>query len=437
VTSLTDKLKALGVKVGANDLPAPQPALSSNSLLEQVLGGHTWPTHLGETYAVEAHYPVGQSDIHTSLELSAPLQVLAEWAGDARIQAMPVAAFAFLDTETTGLSGGTGTYPFLVGVGRFEHGETGDEFHLAQFFLRDPLEEPAQLAALEEFLAPCQAIVTFNGKAFDAPLLNTRYTVHGWRAPLADLAHIDLLHLARRLWHDRIPSRTLSNLEYQILGTARSEQDIPGWDIPRIYRQYLNSGDPGELRRVFYHNAMDVISLAALMNHMASLLANPLELGNQHGVDLIALARLFEDLGQIEAAAALYVHGLGHEDALTQRMPRPVLLQAIGRLALIHKRRGEWEKAIQLWQQAAYHQHLDAFIELAKCHEHIFKDYPAATRWTQAAADLVNSPNAQTGSGTILTPYERRQWLADLQHRLDRLQKLASRSQSRPQSPAP
>src|SRR5512139_1946924 len=98
--------------------------------------------------------------------------------------------WAFVDTETTGLAGGSGTYAFLVGVGRYED----DGFHLVQFFMRDPTEEPALLLALESYLAHCHALVTFNGKAFDAPLLNARYILQGWRSPLRDLAHIDLLH---------------------------------------------------------------------------------------------------------------------------------------------------------------------------------------------------------------------------------------------------
>jgi uncharacterized protein len=89
-------------------------------------------------------------------------------------------SFAYLDIETTGLMGGAGTYAFLVGVGRFET----DGFHLAQFFMRDPAEEPAHLLALEEYLAPCEMLVTYNGKSFDAPLLNTRYLAQGWKSPL-------------------------------------------------------------------------------------------------------------------------------------------------------------------------------------------------------------------------------------------------------------
>ena len=124
----------------------------------------------------------------------------------------------FLDTETSGLSGGTGTYAFLVGAARF----IDDKFVLQQFFMRDPAEEPALLEGVANFLAPCEALVTFNGKAFDAPLLTTRYKLHYIPVPYKEYSHLDLLPLARRLWRDRLPSRALKYLEEHVLGFTRS-----------------------------------------------------------------------------------------------------------------------------------------------------------------------------------------------------------------------
>jgi uncharacterized protein YprB with RNaseH-like and TPR domain len=419
VSELSDKLKSLGVKVGAQEVKPPEKLKPSG--LEEILGGGTRQTPLGETYVVEARFPYGQEHGRARLALQAPRGVLAEWAREPRLANMAPTDFAFLDTETTGLSGGVGTYAFLVGVARFE--EAG--LHLAQFFMRDPSDEPGQLAALEEFLAPCQALVTFNGKAFDAPLLLTRYLSHGWQPPLQGLAHVDLLHLARRLWRDRLPSRTLGMLEAHILGAGRSEEDIPGWLIPEIYFKYLRTGDPEPLKSVFYHNAMDVVSLAALMEHMALLLDDPEGLGSEHGVDLIALAKLYEDLGNQPAAARLYIHGLEHEDARAEQMPRPVLLQGLHRLAAMHKRQRNWQSAIELWEQAAQHQDLEAHVELAKCHEHILRDSAAAQRWTQAAITMVVEGLALAPDGRPIGQYERRQRLSELSHRLERLEKKA------------
>jgi uncharacterized protein YprB with RNaseH-like and TPR domain len=409
--SLSEKLKSLGVKVGVQDLAPPQ--LRSPYSIDQVLSGSTLLTQLGETYLVEARYPPEYQHGRRGLCCRAPLQSLAAWAQEQRICDYPLESFAFLDTETTGLSGGTGTYPFLIGVGRFE----GQEFHLAQFFMRDPLEEPAQLAALEAFLAPCEAVVTFNGKSFDLPILNTRFISHGWRTPFLDTAHVDLLHLARRLWRDRLSSRTLGSLEYHILGTARTGDDVPGWMIPQLYFDYLRSGDARPLVSVFYHNAMDVLSLAALFGHTAELLSDPLSSVVEHGVDLVALGKLFEDMGDTDLASRLYLVGLERD------LPREILLDAIHRLAMIHKRQDNLQVAAELWQQAAGYAHIQAHIELAKLYEHRFRDPLQALQWTQSAIEIMR--------GSALPGFERRHWLDELERRQNRLlRKLANQDDS-------
>ncbi len=337
------------------------------------------------------------------------MNALADWAGDSRISDFTIESFAFLDTETTGLSGGTGTYAFLIGAGRFIKGE----FHLHQLFMRDPVEEPAQLYALEEFLAPCQALVTYNGKAFDIPLLISRYTSHGWQTPFYDYAHVDLLHLCRRLWRDRLPSRTLGYIEAHILGAQRSQEDVPGWMIPQLYFDYLRSGYAEALRGVFYHNALDVVSLAALLAHTSDVLSNPLTEGSTHGVDLLSLARLFEDIGHIDSATQLYIHGLEHPDILDGDIPDEIIFKAVERLARIYKQQGDFEFALPLWQSAAGHGHIDSYIELAKYYEHRSEDIQLALYWTDGALSCLNSPSAGE--------FMRIRWLPEIEHRKSRL----------------
>ncbi len=399
--SLSDRLKSLGVNVGAQNLPPPRTA--NPYTIDRVLDGHPSTTTLGETYVVEARYSNDYAQGVAPLWVEQPLDAIAAWVQDERIRSLDSQAFAFLDTETTGLSGGTGTYAFLIGVGRFE----GTEFHLEQFFMRDPLEEPAQLAALEEFIAPCTALVTFNGKSFDVPLLTTRYRTHGWRPPFADQLHIDLLHLARRLWRDRLPSRTLPNLEYQILGALRTEQDVPGWMIPQLYFDYLRTGDARPLKSVFYHNSMDVLSLAALLSHTAALLANPLSDHIEHAEDILAMAKLFEEQGQYEIAIQLYLRGMQAD------LPDEAMIIALQRLALIHKRQDNLAAAVTLWEEAARRQHLHAHIELAKYYEHRMQDYTEAIYWTETALSIIGQPG--------FPAYEKDLWQAELEHRLARL----------------
>ena len=272
--SLSDKLKSLGVKV-ATDIPAPKP--EEHFDINSVLSGVLLPTLLGETFMYEERFASDYHHGRAPIRIAAPLDVMSAWAADARLRELPIESFAFLDTETSGLAGGTGTYAFLVGVARFA--ESG-EFVLQQFFMRDPSEEPAMLEGLAQFLAPAHALVTFNGKAFDAPLLATRYRLHNIPIPFKDFAHLDLLPLARRLWRDRLESRTLKYLEENILQAPRTIEEVPGYEIPYLYFDYLRDGDARPLKGVFYHNAMDVVAMAALLSHTAALLANPFHEGH-------------------------------------------------------------------------------------------------------------------------------------------------------------
>jgi len=404
VSSLSDRLRSLGVKVGASEISPPLKV--EKYPIERVLPGSYLETDQGQAYVVENDYPREYQHGNQNLCLEAPLEALEKWAGEPGLHTLDIQSFAFLDTETSGLAGGTGTYAFLVGAGRFE----GDQFHLEQFFMRDPSEEGALLLAVEKFLAPCRALVSFNGKAFDAPLLNTRYTLAGWKSPLPGLHHVDLLHIARRLWRDRLPSRTLGNLEVQILGTSRTEEEVPGWMIPQLYFDYLRSGDAREMKNVFYHNAMDVLSLAALFKHIAGLLADPLHTTELHNIDRASLARLFEDLKDHELAVQLYENSL-HQSA--NGLPDELFWDTLQRLSFLHKRQGNFSLAISLWEKAARSGYLYAYVELAKVFEHVRRDYQQALEWTQQALQCIQKSS--------FSPYERAYWQPELEHRLERL----------------
>ena len=404
-TPLADKLKNLGIKFGTTNL---QPVVSKQKKdvpIQSIVEGHFISTRQGETFISEQVYPPDYRHGHTPLRVCVPLLTFAQWAGDVRLNNLSLESFAFLDTETSGLAGGTGTYAFLVGVGRFE----GEAFHLAQFFMRDPAEEGALLEGLMKFLAPCGALVTFNGKAFDAPLLVTRYSLHGIPVPFKDFVHLDLLPLARRLWRDRLPSRALKFLEENVLGAPRTSDEVPGYEIPYLYFEYLRTGDAAPLKGVFYHNAMDIIALAALMNHMASILHAPFDGKIQHGLDFIALAKLFEDLERWDEAARLYERGL------QAGVSEADFGAAVQRFSALQRRRGKLEAAVELWQKAAAEGHVYAHVELAKYYEHQRRDYVEALKWTQSAEGLVDSLD--------IPRYEYRHWQEELEHRKGRLKR--------------
>jgi uncharacterized protein YprB with RNaseH-like and TPR domain len=402
-SSLAGKLKSMGVKIGTRELQPQTSKPKKEVAIQSVVDGHFVSTRQGDTFVAEQTYPSDYRHGLTPLRISAPLLTIAQWARDPRLAVLPIESFAFLDVETTGLAGGTGTYAFLVGVGRFE----GDTFHLAQYFMRDPAEESAMLEGLMEFLAPNSALVTFNGKAFDAPLLVTRYLLHNIPVPFKDFAHLDLLPLARRLWRDRLPSRALKYLEENVLAAPRTVDEVPGYEIPYLYFDYLRTGDAAPLKGVFYHNAMDIVALAALMNHMASILHAPFDGQVQHGLDFIALGKLFEDLDRREEAARLYERGLEASVGETD------FGAAVQRLSALQRRRGDLESAVTLWQKAAAKGHVYAHIELAKYYEHQQRNYVEAMKWTAQAEELINSLD--------IPRYEYRHWMEELEHRKKRL----------------
>jgi uncharacterized protein len=403
--SLADKLKSLGVKTGLADLAPPK----SKSLYEidSVVAGAFCPTPRGEVFFAEQIYLPEHHHGIAPILCASPRSLISEWANDPRLADIPLSRFAFLDTETSGLAGGTGTYAFMVGIARF----VDDQLVLRQFFMRDPAEEPAMLEAIAQFLAPAQALVTFNGKSFDAPLLATRYRLHHIPIPYEGYAHLDLLPLARRLWRDRLESRALKYLEQHILGLTRSSEEVPGYEIPWLYFDYLKSGDARPLAGVFYHNAMDVIAMAALLTHVNEIMQNPYDGRVEHGLDFVALGKLFEDLGHWEEAARLFEHGLqsgvGEAD----------FVLAVKRLSILQKKRGDFEEALRLWEDAAANGHIYAHIEMAKYYEHKCRDVNSALKWTRSALDHVKQAD--------LPAYIQKHWLDEIHHRLTRLERKA------------
>jgi uncharacterized protein len=406
MASLADKLKTLGVKT-ANTISPPTMGKPASTSIDSILRGDIVTNALGETFIAEQIFDETYLHGKVSSHSHFPLSIISQITKDERINQLPITKFAFLDTETSGVSGGTGTYAFLVGVARFIDGK----FVLKQFFMRDPAEEPAMLEALIHFLAPCEGLVTFNGKSFDAPLLVTRYSLHRIPVPFKNYAHIDLLPLARRLWRDRLPSRALKYLEEHVLGFTRSSDEVPGYEIPWLYFDYLRTGDANPLAGVFYHNAMDVVAMAALLGHVSELLDNPYNGRVEHGLDFIALGKLFEDLHHWDEAARLYERGL--ELGLAES-DFPV---AVKRLSILQKRRGDMNQAVRLWQEAASKNHVYAHIELSKYYEHKLRDAKSALEWAHAARNEVEKAD--------LPAYIRKHWLQEIDHRLARLQRKA------------
>ena len=401
--TISDKLKALGVNIGTGDL---KPSTKKESYpIEKVIDGNEITTVHGQTFVVENIYSSDPRKDDKSLGFTASLANIATWIGEPGLVRRKPESFCFLDTETSGLAGGTGTYVFMIGIGKF----TREGFQLTQFFLRDPVEELAQLTAVLNHLEGCEVLVTYNGKSFDVPLINSRYIFNSEPPPIKDHQHIDLLHLSRRLWRDRLQSRTLGSIEDNILDFHRTEEDIPGWLVPTIYFDYLRSGDARPLQGVFYHNAMDILSLVALLNHISEILDDPHGGLVEHGIDLISMGKIFEDMEELDAAAECYSRGLEFE------IPPSAQLQAIRRWSFMEKRRRNLEKSIHLWETATEYEEIYAHVELAKVYEHRMRDYSRAIAWTDQALSIIQS--------TDFPDLEREIWSTKLEHRLNRLKR--------------
>jgi hypothetical protein len=289
----------------------------------------------------------------------------------------------FFDIETTGLGIGVGLVAFLVGVGTFEDGE----FCLRQYFLRDYGEEQPLLYLLSLQMQHLRWWVSFNGRSFDLPVLQTRFICAGQEMPLAEAPHLDLLHPARRLWRQRLGSCRLSSLEANILGLSR-ESDVPGWLIPDLYFDYLRYGEAGPLRQVFLHNALDILSLVSLAAKANGMLQDPIGKQVEHAIDHYSLGRICEAWRHFEQAKHEY------EQAVHERLPAALQQEALYRLSMLHKRAGQIEKAVPIWQALCETGLVDAYVELAKHFEHRRKDYLAAAKLVGEALALQDLPHS-------------------------------------------
>lgn len=361
-------------------------------------------TAFGPAVVLEKVYPLETSHGHTRLAELLRLQPQRNTAltGLPADSAPEPSQLVFLDTETTGLAGGAGTLAFLIGAGFMR----GDQFILRQYFLRSPREEPAMLSALQEDVGGDPVFVTYNGKTFDIPLLETRALVglrQRWK--LSASAHIDLLHLTRRMWRQTLPDCRLGTVEDHMLGVRRSGADIPGSEIPAIYLDYLQNGDMSGILRVCYHNEIDILSLAALLVQLDLRFRR--ELSQLSAGEVLALARWHDRLGE-PAAASEALHTVLDDAEETIR------IEARQRLAALLKRDGRFEDAVKHWQAWAQLAPEDPVpcIELAKYYEWQARDYVQAGRWTQQA--LVSLTHWPEGT-------RREAWWREVEHRQRRL----------------
>jgi len=383
--------------------------LESQLGIEKIIDGELIETDYGLSFVRTKEFDV--NDKHGAVPLGQIDEVspyFLHLAGkDENLLQMDLRQTLFFDTETTGLAGGSGTYIFLTGFGYFEN----DKFVIKQFFLRDFPDELSTLHAIHELLKQFNGIVSFNGKSFDWPLLQTRFIYHRIKSEVINPPHLDLLHAARRIWKHRLSNCSLGNLECEIINVRR-DNDIPSYLIPHLYFEYLRNKDAQPLKKIFYHNEMDILSLVSLTIMLNHIHKQPVEELNHH-LDLRTLAKHYENTNQWHRNISIY------QSIIERETNQEVKTDLILRLCYCYKRLGQWENAVALWEQllTSGSCRFEPYVELAKYYEHYLQDYARAEQIVvKALANLEIIEQIQFNN--IYNDYHE-----NLKHRLKRIQK--------------
>lgn len=352
-------------------------------------------------YPLDTKY--GKIVLSSGLEIKG--EILSCLSKDEAFKSLDLSTALFIDLETTGLSGGTGVVPFLVGLGYYQD----DKFWVSQFFLGDLAEEERMIQDISQFFSDMnfQSVVTFNGKGFDMPLLETRFILYRRSFHLSSLPHLDFLYSARSLWRHKYESCRLYYLSREIVEADRSE-DIPSAEIPWRYFQYLKTGNFTLMEPVLYHNQEDILSLLGVVIMGSLIFSKEKEEEIADAMDLYGAGRIMENIGEVEKSVYFY------KRALDGKLSDEVSLMAKRKLSHYFKKNSEWKKAISLWNDIASSPAVSAaqlysIRELAMNFEHRAKKYEEAKKMAEEGLVL---------SQDLSSYYEK-----DFAYRLERLKR--------------
>lgn len=407
--SLADRVRGILKPPAGTDLPeagvvrAARPASQGGA--EQAIGGEWRTGSGGRHFVVERRFDATRKHGRGSVsDLADRLREHAAYASLLAGGTPPRLPFLFLDLETTGLSGGAGTFAFLVGCASF----TGNGVFVArQHLMISPADEPAMLHAVAGELESAGALVSFNGKSFDAPVLETRYLFHRLAWPAARLPHVDALHPARHFWSEP-GGCSLTTLESQVLG-ARRTGDVSGMEIPARYFQFLRTGDARPLGAVLEHNCLDLLSLAGLTARLLELLARGPS-STRSAREALALGRMYRRSGMDSRAHEAFVRAL----ELTSAGWSDVRTAALHELALSDRHARRYEDAAVRWQALVDSAHSPALVRraaaeaLAIHHEHRVRNLPAARAFALKSLETPGSPAWRDAVRRRLTRIDRK-----------------------------
>jgi uncharacterized protein YprB with RNaseH-like and TPR domain len=378
MSTLAERLRGVvGSAAGGLEGPPRQRDFDDRDSVADMLGGE-WRGGSGDRYlVVDRKFLPGHRHGQVAVaDSSPPWPQLPLLAG----QDCGGSHLVFLDLETTGIAGGAGTYAFLVGLGRYD----GGTFRTRQFFLSTYTAERALLEAVASDAGGAAGVVTYNGKSFDLPLMETRFVLHRMATPFAGLPHVDMLHPARRLWRADEESREpaacrLTMLEETLCGHRR-EGDVPGFEIPSRYFHYVRTGDARPLHAVLEHNRLDLLALAMVTAHAARLLEDG-PAAARTCREALGLGRLYERAGRTAEASACYLRA---DDLPGDAAARAEGLRAY---AVLARRARRYADAADAWRRVLSLRRCPPLIAreateaLAVHHEHRARDLAEARRF--------------------------------------------------------
>jgi uncharacterized protein YprB with RNaseH-like and TPR domain len=387
------------------------------------LGGRVLDTSRGPCVVIDRRYAA--THLHGRLRLGECAGriegITRGWhvvGGLAGIERLPLGDVVFVDLETTGIAGGAGTHAFLVGCAWFED----ESFLVRQFFMAGHAFEQPLLDAVAERFAHAEALVTYNGKTFDVPVLETRFLFHRRSMPGLDCPHLDMLHPARRLWRGVRPvidtpgaqseSCSLGTLERALFGVARY-RDVPGFEIPARYFGFLRSGNASPLEPVLEHNRLDLVSLAAVTARAFALVDGSPDASTDPR-ECLGIARLLDRAGSCHESEAWLERTLALTDRSWHAEHAAIRCEALRALAIRARRASRYAEAEQFWDAITRVPRCppgvlrDALQALAVHHEHRSRDLARARAFAQASRRFSEAPGSRAALEQRLARLDRK-----------------------------
>jgi uncharacterized protein YprB with RNaseH-like and TPR domain len=340
--------------------------------IHEVINGEYIPGESGDVFYSEASFELGSKfgDYTVEIPMIAEVILLKEKIP----RDIPINKYLFIDTESTGLNTGGGSYAILLGAGCFQ----GDRFVVKRWFLPDPASELTMLMEIKLLFDEYDLIISYNRKSYDMNLLQSRYDYHGINYRIKEKHQLDLLHLVRRFWKGKLSDCSLQTIERDILHYERDVDDeIPGWKIPWAYFNYLETGNPDDIVKIHEHNTIDILSMPVVMDYLCRIMANPDE-SDEH---LLPCSRYYEHAGMRDKAVDLLESYTSTETNEKESL----------RLANLYKRNNDYAEAVSIWKKLACQNNLTALEELAKYEEHRNRNNSLAMEYTNKALDYLHS----------------------------------------------